>query len=42
MLRFWLNGDLPLPPEYEPVLPLLAKPFGTPETTQLCEAEPPD
>ncbi|MEB2544345.1 hypothetical protein [Burkholderia cenocepacia] len=39
-LRFFgLDPDAPLAPKFEPVLPLLAKPFGTPETEQACNAE---
>ncbi|MFP3503249.1 hypothetical protein [Burkholderia sp. SIMBA_062] len=39
MLRWWLDPDLPLRSEFEPALPLLARPFGTSETERACNAE---
>ncbi|QTP33676.1 hypothetical protein B7759_02279 [Burkholderia glumae] len=39
-LRFFgLEADAPLAPKFEPALPLLAKPFGTPETERACNVE---
>ncbi|WP_186057139.1 hypothetical protein [Burkholderia gladioli] len=39
-LRFFgLDPDAPRAPKFEAVLPLLAKPFGTPETEHACNAE---
>ncbi|WP_175887519.1 hypothetical protein [Burkholderia contaminans] len=38
MLRWWLAPDLPLRHEFEPALPLLARPFGIPETERACNA----
>ena len=37
MLRWWLGSD-PMPPELRPVIPLLARPFGTPATAERCGA----
>ncbi|WP_025096572.1 winged helix-turn-helix domain-containing protein [Burkholderia sp. A1] len=39
-LRFFgLDPDAPLAPKFAPALPLLAKPFGTPDTEQACNVE---
>ncbi|MGN4072037.1 hypothetical protein ACS0X5_03725 [Burkholderia gladioli] len=39
-LRFFgLDPDAPLAPKFEPAIPLLAKPFGTPDTEQACNVE---
>ncbi len=38
MLRWWLGSDLVLAEELRPAIPLLARPFGTPATAELCGA----